>query len=106
MPISNPEAVGFCNAHIRPSADFVSQAYWRAKQMRALWDANEHGLVLTGNEVVEDGAHGANGDGRTVITGNDVAALVSAMQVFTDAIESVGGAYLAAINKVVVNPTR
>jgi hypothetical protein len=113
MPITNPEAIGFCNNQARKVADLLSQAYYAAKAANAVWVANNYGgaLITVGGGVVRDSAsptddNGTGGDGRPVITGNDVNNLMNRMSELIADYEASGNAKLNTILNVAVNPTR
>lgn len=70
--ISNPQAVFFVNNRIRRMADHLAQAYFEAKQVKAIYTGEGIGDLLgaTGSDKILDGSHStaASPDGRPPIT--------------------------------------
>lgn len=110
MAITNPEAIGFCNARVRVAADRLAQAYFLAKAVVSEWYANDMGSLITaGGGVVRDSAspsddNGTGGDGRHVITGNDATNVINRLAELTADYEASGNAKLNTVLAVAVNP--
>ncbi len=100
--ITDPTAVLFCNAQVRPTADRIVQLYWWAKTVKQLFLANPTLATLLPNDtsVVVDGSAT---DGRTQITGADVNSLITNVNAFITSMEATSGALLNAYTKVAVN---
>lgn len=113
MPITNPEAVRFCNERVRVVADRLAQAYYFAKSVLDEWNANNYGGTILSNSdpsaVIRDQASpsddvGTGGDGRKVITTNDVHNLINRCSDLVTDHEAGGGAKRNTILNVAVNP--
>lgn len=101
MAIDNVQAVRFCNEKVRPLADELARAYFRAKAVAAEWYANNMGAIIPvdGGLVVD----GSATDGRPPITGNDATnIIVRATELIAD-YEASTNAKLNTIMKVQVN---
>lgn len=110
MAITNPEAIAFCNARVRPAADRLAQAYYEAKVVFQEWTANNMGTLLpVSADVVRDGAspvddEGTNGDGRHVITSNDVNNVINRLSELVTDYEATSNTKLNTLLAVAVNP--
>jgi len=101
MAITNLVAIKFSNEQLRPMADLLGQTYHSAKKLLDTWAAIDGATLFPKTaDVIEDGAAG---DGRVVITGNMVNAIITNLQALVTDFEATGGVKLAAILKVGVN---
>lgn len=109
MAITSIEAIRFCNEKIRPGADRMAQLYYFAKMVSQEWNANNMGSLLPAtSDVVRDSAsptddNGTSGDGRHVITSNDVQVLKGILDEFITNIEAASNQDLNGILAVAVN---
>lgn len=107
--ITDPQAVAFCNQSIRPLADLLAQGYIACKQINILFAAKGLAALIPNDpaQVVIDGAAtagGTPGDGRTIITGADVNALLTIAAAWQATCEANGNALALQIGKIAVNP--
>jgi len=101
MPVTNPEAIAFCNARIRPVADKLAQVYYLAKQIRNEWYANDMGSKLpVGGGTVADGAAG---DGRHPITADSATLIINRLEDLINDLEANNSAKLFTLLAVAVN---
>jgi hypothetical protein len=99
--VDNTTAVRFVNEQIRPAADRLAQAYYKAKQVRNEWYAMNMGdlLPVGGGEVLD----GAASDGRHVITADDAVLLINRLEDLIADYEASGNAKLNTVLKPAVN---
>lgn len=72
MPISSPQVVKFSNETARPGGDAIYQLYRALVQFQDFYKSADIEALINkegSGEIVDDGAEG---DGRTPITGDDV----------------------------------
>jgi hypothetical protein len=100
--ISSPEAARFVNERVRPAADELVQAYYRAVAVRNEWFATDMGSVITNTS--DEVADGASSDGRHVVTGADIVNVITRLIEFTGDLEEFSNAKLNTLLPVVVNP--
>ncbi len=104
MPlIQNPEAVKFANERIRPIADHFAQLYYEATVLLNEYQAHNLDPVFVPTDTVDDGAAV---DGRHVITGDDVKAMIVRAQLFVDDFNANVQEKLKIVLKPAVNPVR
>jgi hypothetical protein len=101
MPVTNPSAIAFCNDRVRPAADRLAQAYYRAVQVYDEWFASGmDAIILTGGGEVDDGAAI---DGRHIITADDVLLLITRLQEMKADYQATNNAKLNTVLKPAVN---
>lgn len=85
-PITNPQAIAFCNNEARPSFDDAITLYWTAKRIIADWTAlSMSSLIANDTSPVMDGA---STDGRPLITGANVNILIANLTTFVTSMEA------------------
>lgn len=101
--IIDPTAVNFCNTKVRPMADILSKHYWQAKALVATWNAQSLSAIIpnTTDEVID----GARQDGRAVITGIKVTAIITRCTEIIADYEATSNAKLNTVVQVAVNGT-
>ncbi len=77
MPITNKEAIKFSNEKLRVVADLMAQLYNIGKSMNDEWTARGLAAVIPddASQILCDSAYGtdgADGDGRPIVTGQDL----------------------------------
>lgn len=88
MPITNPQAIAFCDQRIRVLANSLARFHYLMEVALDEWTLRRLGnLIPPDGGVVRDGASpnddsGTGGDGRPVITGEMVNLFVQWMQQF------------------------
>lgn len=108
MAITNAEAIQFSNEKIRIAADHMAQLYNLAKAINDEWDSRSLGTLIPDDsgETLHDSAYGTDGtdgDGRPVVTGEDLNDVVKVSLIaFIAALEADTGAQLNAILSVAV----
>jgi hypothetical protein len=111
MPITNPQAIAFTNNLGRRAADRMAQAYYLAKITLNEWNGSGiSALIGVGGGVIRDSASptddvGTGGDGRHVITGNDINVLINQLQAVVTDFEASTNTKLNAYLKPAVNPS-
>lgn len=101
MPITNVQAVKFCNEQIRPAAEAILKAYYRAKEVRNKWYADNMGAILpVGGGTVVDGSES---DGRTPIVSDDAILVINRLEDLINDLEAGGNAKLNTLVKPSVN---
>jgi len=109
MAVTDPTIVKFSNEKIRVFADRILQAYWFAKTAQDEWFNSETGLGGTisadtpnlGTEQIMDGA---DTDGRSLVFGDDMHAVMTRMSDLITDLET--ASKLETLSKVAVHPTR
>lgn len=86
----DPQVVAFSNNRVRPMADVIYSAYFRAKSVLADYNAGNIGTLIDNEGAGELIADGSATDGRTRITGGDIYNFITACQELVDYVE--GGA--------------
>lgn len=104
MPNTNPQAIAFSNGRIRPEADNLAQAYYKAKAIVADWNAQNVAAVIVPGDNVNIISDGSATDGRKPITNDNAYAIILQAQALITAFEASGGAPLTAILLVAPNP--
>lgn len=93
--ITDPAALGFVGATVRPGAEALWNAYAMAKMTIRLWFGRSYGdLIPVSADLIGDG------DTRYPITGNDVVGIINRCQELVDDYEANGNAKLNTILKV------
>lgn len=106
MPITDAEAIKFCNERVRPAADGFAQRYYLAKQIVQEWNArNLAAKIPNTGDVIVDGS-GATGDGRPGITALQATAIITRAQDIVADYEATSSAKLNTVLAVAVNPNR
>lgn len=77
MAITNQEAIKYSNEKIRLVSDLFAQLYNLGKSVSDEWDSRSMGTLIPNDagEIMVDSAYGTDGtdgDGRPVITGQDI----------------------------------
>lgn len=109
MSITNAEAITFSNEKIRVAADLMAKLYNLGISINAEWDARSLGSIIPddSNEILKDSAYGSDGtdgDGRPVVTGEDLNNIVKGDLIdFVATLEANSNAKLNAILSVAVN---
>jgi hypothetical protein len=105
MPdITNPQAIRVANEKLRPLADRFGQLYNYCKMLQAESQAEGWGAMFPNTaDVITDGAAG---DGRSVITGADVTALINMTATFLNYMEANANANRNLSLRIAVNPER
>jgi hypothetical protein len=101
--ITDPTAVRFCNEQVRVAADKTVQFYWWCKQLKVEYVANPSLATLIPNDS-SPLIDGAAQDGRTVLTGADVNAVLTNINALITSLEANSSAILNIFAKVAVNP--
>ena len=103
MAIENAQAVRFCNEQIRILADVLTSAYWTCKAVKAnYYAAPELGTIFT-DGIAEPVLDGSQTDGRPIITGNDVMALITRAEELITDMEANSNAKLNTLLAAAVN---
>lgn len=111
MPITNSQAIAFSNNYARRAADKLAQVYFYAKLVVAEWNATSMSALITNtSDVIRDSASptddsGTGGDGRQVVTGAEVTAVITRLQEFIADYEATSNAKLTTVLAVSVNPS-
>lgn len=85
-PVTNPQAVAFCNETIRPLADRFIQLYYAAKAANQKFTAQGLAAVLpNSNDTIVDGSAS---DGRSQITDGQVNIVLSLAATFVSTMEA------------------
>jgi len=105
-PITDPQAIKFCDSRIRPGSDRLAQAYAMCKQILADWNGKNLAALIPNDAgaVVQDSSVTGH-DGRTPITGADVTAILGLCTTLVGLAEANADANLNQIVKVAVNPS-
>jgi hypothetical protein len=103
MAIENAQAVRFCNEQIRILADVLTSAYWTCKAVRANYYAAPELGDLFYAGIAEEVADGSQTDGRPIITGNDVMALITRAEELIAGMEADNNAKLNTLLAAAVN---
>lgn len=112
MAITNPQAIAFSNNRLRRAADKLASAYFFAKIVVAEWNANGMSALITNTaDVLRDSASpgddsGTGGDGRTVVTGQELTSIVTRCQELIADMEAGSNAKLNTLLAVAVNSTQ
>lgn len=101
--ITSPQAISFCNTNIRPLADFLSKAYYLSKILNNSWTAQGMATLIP-NDALAQVMDGADSDGRPIIFGADVNAILTAANAVISNFEATSNARLNQLLKVAVNP--
>lgn len=110
--VQTPELIKFCNEQLRVAADLIAQTHYRCQIVEDLWNAGlSTQFSNSSSDYIQDTAYGVdeggewtpgdNGDGRPVITTENVWLLMTRIQEATKSV-----AELNTILAVAVNPTR
>jgi len=103
MAVTDPTAIKFCNERVRVYADLKAQLCYFAQVFDDEWQAKDmNTLIPAGGGDIEDSA--TTGDGRTIITADDVRAL--RQRVTDDLAILENQAQFNTILKPAVNPTK
>jgi hypothetical protein len=99
--ITNPTVVRFCNERLRPAADRLAQSYYFACEVLDAWNAlgGEVGVPADASVIIDGSAI----DGRPVITGAKVHAMIDAVSALRTDYEAASKAKLGTILNVAVN---
>lgn len=99
MPdISDMGAVKFCNEKVRPMADLLELAYFRAKAVVAEWNARNLSAVIP--NTIDKLLDGAVTDGRPVVTGAQVTNVITRCMDFIAEYEAASSAKLNTVMAV------
>lgn len=96
----DPQVVAFSNNRVRPMADVIYSAYYRAKSVIADYNAGDIGTKINNEGPSELIADGSATDGRTRITGGDIYNFIGACQELVDYVE--GGAVATLDRQVTI----
>ena len=101
--ITNPQAVRFCNEHVRTVADFYAALYFSAKVIADIWNAQGMAALIpnTSDPVIDGSAQ----DGRATITGAMVNGMAANLTALISDLEASSKLKLNALLKIAVNPT-
>jgi len=103
MAIDNTQIVKFANEEVRIVADVMLSAYRTAKTvMQDYYARPEIGSACT-TGIAEDVLDGAETDGRPIITGNDVLAVITRASEIVADMEAGNNAKLNTLIRVAVN---
>lgn len=112
MAITNSEAVTFSDEKLRPVADLLAQLYNLGKSVEDEWIARNMNALIPNDalEVLHDSAYGTDGtdgDGRPVVTGQDLTRVITQhIRDFVDNLEANNDQKLKMILAVAVNTRR
>lgn len=102
MDINSPQAVSFCNAPLRTTADKAGQFYHTAKRVLEEFGALNLGDVIPNtSDVVQDGAVS---DGRPILTGALVNAFMSGLTQYVSTLEANDNQLLKIVLQIAPNP--
>ena len=109
MAINDPSAIKFSNENLRPLADTYAQFHKAAKEACFLWQAKGVNALIPNDPaviVMDTAVASVQGgpDGRTIITGADLNALIGFAAGFVADNEANGNAKILLVGKVAVNP--
>ncbi len=99
--ITNPQIIAFSNEELRPVADLLFQAYYKAQELEQNYVAGNIGSLINDAGAGNLLADGSQVDGRTRITGGDIYNFITLVQDFLSFVESPGR--LDVISKPHVN---
>jgi len=100
--IVNASAINFSNGRIRPIADSLARLYKQLKTVVDEW--NGKGMAAYFTADASNVIDGSLIDGRTVIQGQDVQALIAMLQGLVTSIEANNNVAINLIAKISVNP--
>lgn len=112
MSITNQEAIRFSDEKIRVVTDLFAQLYNHGKSVADEWDSRAMQALIPNdaNETLIDsafGTDGSDGDGRPVITGQDITrVIVLLVKQFIDDFEADSNLKLILALRVAVNTVR
>lgn len=98
---NNPQAISFVNQKARPMADTMAQLYLTSKSIVAFWNANSVSAVVPNDSTVI--LDGAATDGRQIVTGQAITAIVTEAMAVISHYEASTNAVLNQIEAVAVN---
>lgn len=101
--IDNAQAVRFCNEQVRILADILTSALRTAQNVREFYYAHpELGTIFT-DGISEEVSDGSQTDGRPIITGNDVLAIITRADEMNTDYSADNNAKLNTLLRVMVN---
>lgn len=104
MPNTNPQAIRVANEKMRPLADRFGQLYNLCKAYQAEATAEGWTAMFPANtEAIDDGA---DVDGRTIVTNQDIASFISVVSSFINYMDATSFANRNLTLKIAVNPER
>lgn len=86
--ITDPQVVAFCNNEVRPMADRLYSAYFRAKATLADYNAGDIGTKISNGGSSNFVGDGSAVDGRTRMTGGDVFNLITTLTAYIAFVEN------------------
>lgn len=100
-PTTSPQVKLFCNGPIRNGAQELADVYINAKRVTTVYGARALAADIPAtDDPIDDGAAD---DGRPVISGNDVRAIITLLANFCADYEANAGAKLIAVARVAPN---
>lgn len=104
MPNSLPQAIVIANTKMRPLADRFGQVYNFCKMLQAEAQAEGWTTMFPADaQVILDGA---DVDGRTIITNQDISSLITMTTAFITFMEATSNANRNLVLKIAVNAER
>lgn len=85
--ITNPQAVLFCNTHVRVMYDKMMQMYNYAKNIESAWTAQGLAAIIP-NDPAQPVVDGSAQDGRPPLTGANVNVLIANAQTLINTFEA------------------
>lgn len=85
---SNPQVVAFSNTEIRPMADKMYGAYYKAKSVVQNYNTDGIGALISAAGASNLIGDGSDVDGRTRISGDDIINFITALSAFIAYIEN------------------
>lgn len=87
MPVTNPEAIRFCNEQVRPACEKFRALKAEVDAIIATWNGGLNVILGVAEGTVEDGREA---EGVSRITGNDVTGVMVQLTSFQTQLDGVG----------------